>query len=337
MRVFKYLFFALLFLVIAFFAYGFFFLEDKVQVSRSITIDRPASKVFKAVNSMHHFNKWSPWAQLDPEAKYQYTGPEYGVGSQMSWQGNQEVGKGKQTIIESIPDSKVKAELYFDGQGDDPSWATYQLIDKGDSTEVSWVFDADFKGNILGRYFGMMMDNMLGPQYLMGLQNLKNLVEAQPVYDFSGFSIENVKAENVLYVTTAGSTDQDMSLVMGNAYAKVTDFMGANGISFGGKPMAITRSWENNVWTFDAAIPVDISSIEGDTGDIQLGQTYAGKAVKYMQQGSYDQGEASYALMDAYIEENELSRNGNPWEVYVNDPTTVPESEILTHIFQPIK
>ncbi len=337
MRVFKYLFFALLFLVIAFFAYGFFFLEDKVHISRTVSIDRPASKVFKVLNAMRHTDQWSPWSQLDPQAKYQYAGPESGVGSQMAWQGNENMGSGKQTIIESIPDSMVKAELYFDGQGDDPSWTTYEIKDMGDSSEVIRHFEADFKGNILRRYYGMMIDGMLGPQYEADLQKLKSLVEAQPVYDFSGFSIENVAAQNVLYVSTSGSMDEDMSLVMGNAYGKVTDFMSANGISFGGKPIAITRSWENSVWTFDAAIPVDLNSIEGDTGVIQLGQTYAGKAVKYVQQGSYDQGEASYALLDAYIEENELQRNGNPWEVYVNDPTTVPESDILTHIYQPIK
>ncbi len=337
MRVFKYLFFALLFLVIAFYVYGFFFLEDKVQISRTITIDRPASKVYKAVNSMHHFNKWSPWAQLDPDAKYEFTGPEFGVGSKMSWQGNEEVGSGRQTIIESVADEMVKAELYFDGQGDDPSWATYRIKANGDQSEISWVFDADFNGDILGRYFGMMMDSMLGPQYETGLNNLKNLVEAQPVYDFSGFSIENVESQHVLYVSTSGNTNEDMSIVIRDAYAKITAFMGANGVDFGGQPMAITRSWENSVWEFDAAIPVNIDSIEGETGGIQLGQTYAGKAVKYIQKGPYDQGEASYALMDAYIEESELQRSGNPWEVYANDPATVPESEILTLIYQPIK
>jgi len=337
MRVFKYLFFALLFLVVAFFAYGFFFLEDKVQISRSITIDRPASKVFKAINSMHHFNKWSPWSSYDPEAKYEFLGPEYGEGSKMTWQGNEQVGSGKQTIIESVSNTLVKTELYFDGQGDDPSWATYKIKGVGESTEVSWIFDTDFKGKILSRYFGMMMDGMLGPEYEKGLQNLKTLVEAQPVYDFSGFSVESVESQNVLYIRTSGNTSEDMSVVIRDAYAKVTDFMGASGINFGGMPMAITRSWENSIWEFDAAIPVDLTSIEGDTGEIQLGQTYAGKAVKYMQRGSYDQSEASYALLDAYIEENELARNGNPWEVYANDPASVAESEILTLIYQPIK
>ncbi len=337
MRVFKYLFFALLFLVIVFFAYGFFFLEDKVQVSRSIKIDRPAKMVFKAVNSMHTFNAWSPWAKLDPDAKYEFSGPVNGVGSKMSWSGNEEVGSGRQEIIESNPYESVKLELYFDGQGDDPSWATHQIKDMGDSSEITWVFDADFKGNIMGRYFGMMMDGMLGPQYESGLRNLKALVEAQPVYDFSGFSIENVTAQNVLYVSASGNTNEDLSGVLAAAYGQVTTFMLTNNIDFAGQPMAITRSWENSVWEFDAAIPVAIESIEGETGDIQLGQTYAGNAVKYVQKGSYDQGEASYALMDAYIKEHELEVNGPPWEVYVNDPASVPESEVLTHIYYPIK
>ncbi len=337
MRVFKYLFFALLFMIIAFFAYGFFFLEDKVQVTRSITIDRPAKMVFKAVNSMHTFNQWSPWAKLDPEATYQYEGPVNGVGSKMSWKGNEAVGSGRQTIIESVPNEKVKAELYFDGQGDDPSWATYLINDLGSSSEVSWTLDSDFKGNILSRYFGMMMDDMLGPVYEEGLQNLKTLVEAKTVYDFSDFSVESVTAQNILYISTEGNINEVMSVVMGTAYGKITAFMAENNINFGGMPIAITRSWDNDIWAFDAGIPVDLTSIEGETGDIQLGQTYAGKAVKYIQKGPYDQGEASYALMDAYIAEHELELNGNPWEVYANDPTTVPETDILTHIYQPIK
>lgn len=337
MRVFKYLFFALLFLIIAFFAYGFFFLEDKVQVSRSITIDRPAKMVFKSVNSMHTFNEWSPWTELDPDAAYQFEGPEKGVGSKMSWQGNEEVGSGSQLIIESMPYEKVKTELYFDGQGDDPSWATIAIKEMGDKSEVSWTFDADFKGNILGRYFGMMMDGMLGPQYELGLKNLKQVVESKPVYDFSGFSIEEVESQNILYISTVANLSEDVSAVMAEAYGKLTMFMTTNGIDFAGMPIAITRSYEGGQWEFDAAIPVAIDAIAGETGDIQLGKTYAGKAVKYVQKGSYDQGEASYKLLDAYMEEHELMHNGQPWEVYANDPASVPEEEILTHIYQPIK
>ena len=337
MRVFKYIFFALLFLIVAFFAYGFFFLDDKVQVTRTVTIDRPAKMVYKTANSMHTFNDWSPWAKIDPEAKYQFSGPANGVGSKMSWQGNEEVGSGSQEIIAAEPYKMIKSELYFDGQGDDPAWATISIKDMGESSEVSWVFDADFNGNILGRYFGMMMDGMLGPQYETGLQNLKAVVESKPVYDFSGFSVEQVEAQNILFVSTAGQITEDLSAVMAAAYDQITTFMDANGIEMAGMPMTITRHWGEVIWEFDAAIPVSINAIEGETGDIQLGQTYAGKVVKYIQKGSYDQAEASYELLDAYLADQELETNGDPWEVYANDHETVAEADILTYIYQPIK
>lgn len=337
MRVFKYLFFALLFLILLFFAYGFLFLEDKVQVTRSITIDRPAKMVFKTVNSMHHFNKWSPWVKADPDATYQFAGPEYGVGSEMTWQGDQSIGTGKQTIIESIPHERIKAELYFYEYGDDPSWVNILITDKGESSEVTWVFDTDFKGNIMGRYSGMMMDRMLGPTYEEGLANLKTLVESKPVYDFSGFSVEQVEPQTILYVPASGRTDQDLSAVLSQAYAEITAVMNANQLGFSGKPMAITRSWDDGEWAFDAAIPVDVDVLGGETGNVMMGQTYGGKAVKYVQVGSYNQSEASYALLDAYIEEHDLERNGMPWEVYINDQQSVGEENFITHIYQPIK
>ena len=337
MKVLKYIFLSLLIIVVLLFAYGYFFLPDKVQVSRSITIDRPAKMVFKSVNSMHHFNEWSPWAKLDPNANYQFSGPEYGVGSHMAWQGNDEVGSGQQTIIESTPHELVKAELYFDGQGDDPAWASYVIKDLGDSSEISWVFDVDFEGSVMGRYFGMMMDRMLGPSYEEGLSNLKSLVESKPVYDFSNFSIETVPAQTILYISTKGRSDQDISAILAEAYTTITDYIQQHDIQFAGMPLAITRNWTADSWVFDAAIPVDVSTIEGETGDIKLGQTYAGKVVKYVQVGPYEQAELSYPLIEAYLTEHELQKNGNPWEVYANDPTTVSEDAIITHIYHPIQ
>lgn len=338
MKVFKYLFFALLFLLAAFFAYGFFVLEDKIQVKRSIEINRPAKMVFKAVNSMHHFNQWSPWSELDPNATYQFTGPETGVGSKMAWQGNQEVGTGTQEIIESKPFEQIKTELYFDGQGDDPSWSSIVITEQGENVKVDWIFDADFKGNVLGRYFGMMMDDMLGPQYEKGLSKLKTLVESQEVYDFSSITIEEVTAQTILYVSSEGNMNEDLSPVIGAAYGQVMAFMGANNIEQAGSPLTINRSWGDGKWEFDAGIPVMIDGIEStEDNPVKLGSTYAGKAVKLVQVGPYDQAAASYELIDAYMADQGLEKNGDSWEVYANDPGNVTEAEYLTHIYQPIK
>ncbi len=80
-----------------------FFLPNSAHVERSMTIVRPSSEVFAILNSFRRFNEWSPWFDIDPQAKYTTSGPGSGVGAKSSWAGNKDVGNGSQEIIESKP------------------------------------------------------------------------------------------------------------------------------------------------------------------------------------------------------------------------------------------
>ena len=72
-----------------------FLLPGKVHVERSIAIAAPAEKIFPLINSPRRFNEWSPWAQIDPDMKITFSGPESGVGATMEWQSeNRNVGAG---------------------------------------------------------------------------------------------------------------------------------------------------------------------------------------------------------------------------------------------------
>jgi len=71
------------------------------RVEKSATIAAPPTEVFAQVNDLHKWDAWSPWAKLDPEAKIAFEGPESGQGAAMSWSGNDRVGEGKMTIVES--------------------------------------------------------------------------------------------------------------------------------------------------------------------------------------------------------------------------------------------
>ncbi|PXF63386.1 SRPBCC family protein [Kangiella spongicola] len=155
-----------------------FFLPKMVHVERSIVINASQDKVFQQVNSFEDYNSWSPWYKLDPEAKYEYSGPDSGVGAMMSWDSeDSQVGSGSQKIIESQYPSLVKSELLF-GEDPNPAYATFVLEELGPKeTKVTWSFDADFGDNIIGRYFGLMMDSMLGPSYEEGLESLKAEIE----------------------------------------------------------------------------------------------------------------------------------------------------------------
>jgi uncharacterized protein YndB with AHSA1/START domain len=167
---------AILFLAIGFLLIGLI-LPKTTHVEREVTIDRPPAKVFAMLDSYRRFNEWSPWFARDPKAEYVYEGPATGIGASMRWASEQsDVGSGRQTIIESEPSSRVVAKLEFDGQGD--ARATFTLTPQGGGTRVVWGFDTDHGMNPLSRWFGLLFDRMIGPDYEKGLAKLKMVMES---------------------------------------------------------------------------------------------------------------------------------------------------------------
>ena len=154
------------------------FLPDRAHLSRTVSINAPAAKIFPKINSLKNFNDWSPWYERDPNTEYRYEGPEAGVGCKVSWHSEHpQVGTGSQEILESVPDQWVKTHLDFGAQGQ--ATAYFELTEKGATTEVTWGFDTLFGYDILGRYFGLMLEGMLAPDYEAGLSKLKQIVEEE--------------------------------------------------------------------------------------------------------------------------------------------------------------
>lgn len=163
--------------VAAFVAVGLM-LPDRVHIERSTDINASADKVFALVNNFREFNKWSPWAKLDPDTQYTFSGPDSGVGAMMSWQSTHaNVGSGSQRIVESEPHKHVGVTLNFSDQG--LAMATYDLASQDSNTKITWGFSMDLGANPIARYFGLFFDGMIGSDYERGLAALKTLAENQ--------------------------------------------------------------------------------------------------------------------------------------------------------------
>jgi hypothetical protein len=158
-----------------------YMLPRQVHLERSIVIDRPAASIFPLLNAPKRFNEWSPWKDLDPNVRMSYSGPEFGVGAAMAWNGNSKVGKGSQIITESVGDQRVRTDLDFGEMGTAKAEWVLSVADAG--TKLLWTLDADVGRNPLGRYMGLFMDKMVGPDYERGLKQLKELVEKAPPAD----------------------------------------------------------------------------------------------------------------------------------------------------------
>ena len=176
MKVLRGLFFWLLGLVALFFVTGLF-LPQAAHVERSMTTTASPATVYGLVDGFKRFNEWSPWANLDPATKYTYVGPETGVGARMEWTStNPDVGNGSQEVIDVEPGQRVTNKLDF-GM-DNPTTATISLVPEGTGTRVTWTLDTDVSGSLIGRYFGLALDRMVGPDYEKGLAQLKAVAES---------------------------------------------------------------------------------------------------------------------------------------------------------------
>jgi effector-binding domain-containing protein/uncharacterized protein YndB with AHSA1/START domain len=316
-------------------------LPRQVHVERQIVIDAPRATVFALVDGYKQFNKWSPWAGVDPNAKYQVEGPEFGVGAKQSWVGDPKtVGSGSQEVVEVEPVARVKSRLEFEGHP--PCDVQFLLVPEGSGTHVTWTFDSDMGAGPVGRYFGLMMDRMIGPDYEKGLANLKTFAEGLPKADFADLAVTTLDSTpmTVAYVSSQSSKDPaQIGEAIGAGYAKVVVFMKANGLKQAGPPITINTRWDDTGYGFDAAIPVDKAPEKEIPADstVKVKQTYAGKTLKVVYKGPYGAMTSSYQKLEAYIAARGLVCTGPPWDEYVSDPGTTPEAELITNIYQPVK
>ncbi len=340
MKTLKKVFFVLVALVVIFVVVGFV-LPSQRHVERSVVIDAPPCVVFSQVNGFKRFNDWSPWVAVMPDAEYDFEGPDFGVGSKMSWTATEpRPESGSQTIIASTPYERVDAELEFEGQG--TAQSSFLLNGENGGTHLTWTFDTDFGLNILGRYWGLLLDRQLGPLYAQGLANLKRIAEELPKVDWSDIEIgiAEIPSTTIAYFTgSSGAGQEEISAAFAAAYGRVVAFVTANGLQLAGPPIAITNFWDERGYGFDAGLPVSGTPNRGVGPDspIRLGETYGGRVVRAVHVGPYADLETTYAKVEAFMTAHRLQRNGRSWDAFVSDPGSTPEEELITEVYYPVK
>ncbi len=151
-------------------------LPRQVVVERSLVIAAEPDEIFPYLNSMKNFNAWSPWADLDPETVYIFSGPEFGKGARSEWSSDHfDVGNGSQEIVRSVPNELVRTLLDFEHEGTAEGYYKLARVDTG--TRVVWGFETDMGMNPVARYVGLMLDRLVGDDFARGLDRLKSLVE----------------------------------------------------------------------------------------------------------------------------------------------------------------
>lgn len=156
------------------------------RIERSAIVVAPAAAVFAEVNDFHKWEAWSPWAKLDPAAKTTFEGPPAGEGAVFRWAGNDEVGEGSMTVLESKPDERIKIRVDFVQPWAGTNTADFTFKPDGPRTIVTWAMSGE--QGFLEKAVCVFMnpDKMVGGQFEKGLASLKTIAEGKAAPDAAG-------------------------------------------------------------------------------------------------------------------------------------------------------
>lgn len=154
-----------------------FMLPSHYAVERSIVIDAPPSDIYPSVVDLREWQQWGVWFKRDPDMQINYSGPDRAIGMQSRWQSESE-GSGEMEITDLEHNKKVVYSLYFpDFEMGSTGQITLEELEQG--TRVTWSDEGDVGNNPVDRYVVLMLDDLIGPDFEMGLENLKTVVENQ--------------------------------------------------------------------------------------------------------------------------------------------------------------
>jgi polyketide cyclase/dehydrase/lipid transport protein len=151
---------------------------DDYRLTRQIMIAAPAAAIFPRVNDLRQWEEWSPWAELDPNAKISLQGPLAGPGAMFHWSGNLKVGAGTMTITESKPNQRIATRTDFTRPFEGTGNSDFIFSPSGDQTNVIWTMSG--KLNFISKAMSLVMggmDRTLGPDFEKGLAQLKEVSE----------------------------------------------------------------------------------------------------------------------------------------------------------------
>lgn len=151
--------------------------------------------------------------------------------------------------------------------------------------------------------------------------------------------IETVEVEPqpMLFITRRSAMDPaTISRTMAEMFATLGQFVGEKHVPVAGPPFAVYRDHTMGSMAIDLGFPVPEAATAMASGDVRSGMTPGGRALRLVHVGPYDGLRSRYGQIEDHLRKNGLPMPEQSWEVYLNEPGAVPDSELRTEIYMPV-
>ena len=143
-------------------------------------------------------------------------------------------------------------------------------------------------------------------------------------------------AKTMIYVKGSGTWDKAFDTITGS-FKKLKAYLDKEGLKADGLPMTIFTATDDTGFDYEAAIPIAEAPKNTPHGEINLGQSPEGQALKFVHRGSYGDLDNTYEAITNYLDDKRLEAKDMFIEEYVTDPVTADANKLVVNVYVLIK
>jgi effector-binding domain-containing protein len=143
-------------------------------------------------------------------------------------------------------------------------------------------------------------------------------------------------AKPIVYLKGTGTWDSAYETVT-NSFKTLKAYVDKEGLKTAGEPMTIFTGTDDTGFQFEAAIPIVEAPKNPPHGDIAVGLSPQGRALKFVHRGSYDGLDNTYEAITNYLDEKRLEAKDLFIEQYLTDPIATNEDHLVVNVLVLIK
>jgi effector-binding domain-containing protein len=143
-------------------------------------------------------------------------------------------------------------------------------------------------------------------------------------------------AKTIVYVKGNGVWDSAFDTISAS-FKKLKAYIDKEGLKTDGPPMTIFTQTDDTGFQFQAAVPIAEPPKNPPRGEIAVGTSPQGHALKFVHRGSYDGLDNTYEAITNFLDEKRLEAKDMFIEQYVTDPLTTNEENLVVNVFVMIK
>lgn len=140
-------------------------------------------------------------------------------------------------------------------------------------------------------------------------------------------------AKPVLLIRGQSNWDDGFDNLM-EAFKKLNEEAKKQKLAVVGRPQAVFTSTDDYGFKYEAMLTLEVApSVKPPLAkDFELGQSPAGKALKFTHAGAYDDIDTTYEAITAYLDEKGLKARNLFVEEYMTDPKTSEDGDLQMNI-----